>query len=131
MGVGHMLDHFREHAPERLDHCLLLFMEPERGVTASVADVAGLFARRYPQVGAIGTLPRSPRLASMADEYDGYISMLDLGPHSAFTQATHRVTEALCARLGLAPSLPMPRLSPWRRLVAGLQGDRPATPAMA
>ncbi|NNJ12903.1 ParA family protein [Chloroflexales bacterium ZM16-3] len=131
MGVGHMLDHFREHAPERLDHCTLLFMEPERGVTTSVSDVSSLFARRYPQVSPLGTLPRSPRLASMADEYDGYISMLDLGPHSPFTQATHQVTEALCARIGLTPSLPMPRISPWRRLVAGLQGDRPAAPAMA
>ena len=131
MGVGHMLDHFHEHAPDRLEHCLLLFMEPERGVTTTVSDVAGLFSRRYPQVGALGTLPRAPRLASLADEYDGYISMLDLGPHSAFTHATHQVTEALCARIGLAPSLPMPRISPWRRLVAGFQCDRPAAPAMA
>lgn len=131
MGVGHLLDHFREHAPDRLDSCLLLFMEPERGVTASVGEVASLLARRYPQVRALGTLPRATRLASMADEHDGYISMLDLGPHSAFAQAAHQISAALCARLGIAPRLPMPRVSPWQRFVADFQGDRPATPAVA
>ncbi|NTW01466.1 MAG: P-loop NTPase [Oscillochloris sp.] len=131
MGVGHLLDHFCEHAPDRLDHCMLLFMEPERGVTASVNDVASLFTQRYPQVNTLGTLPRSPRLASMADEYDGYISMLDLGPHSPFSQAAHRMTEILCTRLGVRPKLPMPRMNPWQRLVAGFHGDRPAAPAMA
>ncbi len=124
MGVGHLLDHLREHAPDRLEHCALLFMEPERGVTASVSEVAALFARRYPQVGSLGTLPRSPRLASLADEHDSYISMLDIGPHSAFTTAVHRVTDTLCARLGLAPRLPMPRSSLLARLGARLRGDR-------
>jgi hypothetical protein len=120
-----MLDHFREHAPDRLEHCMLLFMQPERGVVASVGDVASLFSRRYPQVAALGTLPRAPRLASMADEHDGYISMLDLGPHSRFSQAVHQVADTLCARLGLTPPLALPRISPWRRLAASLQGDRP------
>ncbi|EFO81406.1 ATPase involved in chromosome partitioning-like protein [Oscillochloris trichoides DG-6] len=118
MGVGHLLDHFREHAPDRLDQCLLLFMEPERGVTSRVSEVAELFARRYPQVQALGTLPRSPRLASMADEHDGYVSMLDLGPHSAFSHATHQITDALCTRIGLNPRLPMPRISAWQRWMA-------------
>ena len=134
MGVGHMLDHFRDHAPERLEHCALLYMEPERGVTVSVADVAGLLARRYPLVAALGALPRAPRLASMADEHDGYVSMLDLGPHSPFAQAAHRVVDALCARAGLAPRLPMPRSGLWARAVSRLRGDRPGapfTPAMA
>ncbi|NTV64830.1 MAG: ParA family protein, partial [Oscillochloris sp.] len=131
MGVGHLLDHFLAHAPNRLDNCLLLFMEPERGSTTSVSEVAGLFARRYPQVQALGSLPRSPRLASMADESDRYVSMLDLGPHSGFSQATHRVIDTLCRRIGLTPRLPMPRIHPWQRLIAGFQGDRPVTPAVA
>lgn len=134
MGVGHMLDHFRDHAPDRLEHCALLFMEPERGVTVSVADVAGLLARRYPQVAALGALPRAPRLASLADEHDGYVAMLDLGPHSAFAQAAHRVADALCARAGLSPRLPMPRSSMWARAMARVRGDRagaPFTPATA
>lgn len=126
MGVGHLLEHLRDHAPERLEHCALLFMEPERGVMASVPEVAALFGRRYPQVGALGTLPRAPRLASLADEYDGYVSMLDLGPHSQFAAATHKVSDALCARLGLLPKLPMPRSSLFARLNARLRGDRVA-----
>ncbi len=125
MGVGHLLEHLRDHAPDSLERCALLFMEPERGVTASVADVAALFNRRYPQVSALGTLPRAPRLASLADEHDGYISMLDLGPHSSFAAAVHLVGEAICARLGLTPRLPKPRSSLWARLHARLRGDRP------
>jgi len=128
MGVGHMLDHFRDHAPERLEHCALLFMEPERGVTVSVADVAGLLARRYPQVGALGALPRAPRLASLADEHDGYVAMIDLGPHSAFTRSAHHVVDALCSRAGLSPRLPMPRSSMWDRALARIRGDRPQAP---
>jgi cellulose biosynthesis protein BcsQ len=126
MGVGHMLDHFRDHAPDKLDHCTLLFMEPERGVTVNVADVRALFERRYPQVAALGTLPRDPRLASRADEHDGYIAMLDIGPHSAFAVAAHRVVDALCARLGLSPALPLPRVSLWQRLNARFRPDRSA-----
>lgn len=129
MGVGHLLEHLRDHAPDSLERCSLLFMEPERGVTATVGEVAALFARRYPQVAGLGTLPRAPRLASQADEHDGYVSMLDLGPHSAFAAAVHRVGEALCSRLGLAPRLPMPRSSLWARLDARLRGDRPAPAA--
>lgn len=134
MGVGHLLDHLRDHAPDSLERCALLFMEPERGVIATVAEVAALFSRRYQQVAALGTLPRAPRLASLADEHDGYISMLDLGPHSQFAAAIHGVGEQLCARLGLKPRLPMPRSSLWARLDARLRGDRHpagARPAVA
>lgn len=127
MGVGHMLDHFREHAPERLEHCALLFMEPERGVTVTVNDVAGLFGRRYPQVSALGVLPRAPKLASLADEHDGYISMIDIGPHSAFTQAVHRITDALCTRVGITPRLPIPRSGPIARALAHMRGERAYT----
>lgn len=134
MGVGHLLDHLRDHAPDSLERCTLLFIEPERGVTATVPDVAALFQRRYPQVRPLGTLPRAPRLASLADEHDGYISMLDLGPHSTFAGAVHCVADTLCVRLGLQPTLPMPRSSFWARMHARLRGDRALavpTPAVA
>ncbi|MGQ9925613.1 MAG: nucleotide-binding protein [Chloroflexaceae bacterium] len=134
MGVGHLLDHLREHAPERLEQCMLLFMEPERGVTATVKEVAALFARRYPQVNSLGALPRAPRLASLADEHDGYISILDIGPHGPFAAAVHQVVDSLCKRLGLAPTLPMPRSSLWARLNARLRGEgamAPRSPAIA
>ncbi len=123
MGVGHLLDHFRDHAPEALDRCALLLMQPERGVTTTVTEVQALFERRYPQVGTIGTLPRAPRLASLADEHDGYRSMLDLGPHSLFAVATHRMVENLCLRLGLKPPLPLPRSSLLMRLKARFAGE--------
>lgn len=123
MGVGHMLDHFRDHAPDKLDHCTLLFMEPERGVTVRVADVRALFTRRYPQVQALGALPRDPRLASRADEHDGYVAMLDLGPHSSFAIASHQVVDALCTRLSLRPQLPLPKVGLFQRLNARFRPD--------
>ncbi|GAB4442672.1 MAG: AAA family ATPase [Chloroflexi bacterium OHK40] len=128
MGVGHLLEHLSEHAPERLEHCALLFMEPERGVTATVGEVAALFARRYPRVPTLGMLPRAPRLASLADEHDGYISMLDIGPHSPFAAAVHRAVDALCARLGISPALPMPRSSILARLRSRISEARPGQP---
>ncbi len=127
MGVGHMLEHFTELAPDRLDRCRLLFMEPERGVTVTVGMVAELFNRRYPRVSALGVLPREPRLASLADEHDGYISMLDLGPQSRFARATHQVVEMLCAHAGLRPRLPMPRTGFWIRLSEQMFGQRALT----
>ncbi len=131
MGVGHMLEHFTELAPDRLDRCRLLFMEPERGVTVTVGMVAELFNRRYPRVNALGVLPREPRLASMADEHDGYISMLDLGPQSRFARATHQVVETLCAHAGLRPRLPMPRTGFWARLSDQMLGQRALTAAVS
>ncbi|WP_298819241.1 ParA family protein [uncultured Chloroflexus sp.] len=129
MGVGHMLEHFTELIPERLERCKLLFMEPERGVTVTVSMVADLFSRRYPRVGSVGVLPREPRLASLADEHDGYISMLDLGPQSRFARATHQVVESLCAHTGLQPRLPVPQVGWWARLREQLWGQRALMPA--
>lgn len=118
LGVAHLLDHFHEHVRERLDACMLLFMEPERGVITRVKDIVPMFARRYPQVGVLGTLPRAPRLASMADEHDGYRSLLDLGAQTLFAQATHRIVANLCIQLGITPRLPLPKIGWW----AGLKG---------
>ncbi|PMP86153.1 MAG: chromosome partitioning protein [Chloroflexus aggregans] len=131
MGVGHMLDHFTELAPDRLERCALLFMEPERGVTVTVSMVADLFARRYPRLSNLGVLPREPRLASLADEHDRYVSMLDLGPYSRFTQAIHRVVEVLCAHAGLQPRLPMPKTGWWGRLSEQMFGQRIPAPAVS
>jgi hypothetical protein len=128
MGVGHMLDHFQEHMPERLDACMLLFMQPERGVTASVDEVRDLFVQRYPKVQTLGILPREPRLASMADEHDGYRNMLDLGPHSAFAGAVHRVVDTVCQHIGVNPPLPMPQSGLWANLMGRLRGETKVMP---
>lgn len=129
MGVAHMLEHFRDHSPERLDACMLLFMEPERGVVTRVRDVLPLFGSRYPEVRALGTLPRAPRLASMADEHDGYVSMLDLGAATPFAQAAHRIVDSLCVQIGLAPRCPMPTIGAWAALRGRLRGERIEVPA--
>jgi hypothetical protein len=129
MGVAHLLEHFRDHSPERLDACMLLFMEPERGVVTKIRDILPLFASRYPEVRALGTLPRAPRLASMADEHDGYVSMLDLGPATPFSQAAHRVVDSLCVQVGLAPRCPMPTVGGWAALRGRLRGERIDVPA--
>jgi cellulose biosynthesis protein BcsQ len=128
MGVAHMLDHFREHVPDRLDNCMLLFMEPEKGVITRVQDILPMFASRYPQVKALGTLPRAPKLASMADEHDGYTSMLDLGSKTVFAQTMHRIVDSLCVQLGLTPRAPMPRIGWWAGLTGRMRGNVPDVP---
>jgi cellulose biosynthesis protein BcsQ len=129
MGVAHMLEHFRDHTPDRLDACMLLFMEPEHGVVTRIGDILPLFGARYPEVKALGTLPRAPRLASMADEHDGYISMLDLGPSTPFAQTAHRIVASLCVQIGVSPRVPMPRLSRWAAFKGRLRGERIDVPA--
>jgi cellulose biosynthesis protein BcsQ len=129
MGVGHMLDHFREVAPDRLDRCSLFFMEPERGVITKVSNIIPLFGKRYPEVKALGTLPRAPRLASLSDEHDGYISMFDLGPKTVFAQAAHLIVESLITQVGLKATLPMPKLKAWDAFVGRMKGEKVDVPA--
>lgn len=129
MGVGHMLEHFREVAPDRLDRCALLFMEPERGVVVRVQNILPLFAKRYPEVRALGTLPRAPRLASLADEHDGYISMFDLGPNTVFSQAAHHIVDSLMKQIGVEARLPMPKIGAWAAFTARLRGEKIDVPA--
>lgn len=124
LGVGNMLDHIFAHAAGRMEACFLLFMEPERGVTVTIRDIIPQFARRYPQTRALGTLPRSPRLASLADEHDGYRSMLDIAPASPFARAMHGMADSLCRQLGLTPPLPALKVGRWTALKARLRGDR-------
>jgi cellulose biosynthesis protein BcsQ len=129
MGVGHMLDHFREAAPDRLDRCALLFVEPEKGVTVKVKDVLQIFGGRYPEVRALGTVPRAPRLASLSDEHDGYLSMYDLGPNTTFVQAAHRIVDSLAAHVGVMPRLPMPKIGAWAAFKGRMRGEKVDVPA--
>lgn len=129
MGVGHLLDHFHEVAPDRLDRTALLFLEPERGVVTRVEQIMPLFARRYPEARVLGTLPRAPRLASLADEDPGYHALLDLGPQTVFAQVTHRIVDTLITQRGLTPRVPMPTMSRWAALIGRLRGERIAVPA--
>ncbi len=116
-GVGNALRVFEQHTPDLTDRCLLLYMEPEKGVTIAVDRVAPLFAQTWPRARALGVLPRAPRQVSMADEEgDHYFSPLDVAPHSAFTRAVHHVVQSLCEQTGLRPALPIPRSSLWQRL---------------
>jgi hypothetical protein len=114
-GVGNALRVFEQHTPDLTDRCLLLYMEPERGVTVSVDRVAPLFAQTWPRARTLGMLPRAPKQVSMADEEgDRYLSPLDIAPHSRFTRAVHRIVEDLCAQTSLKPALPMPKSSLWQ-----------------
>jgi MinD-like ATPase involved in chromosome partitioning or flagellar assembly len=116
-GVGNALRVFEQHTPDLTDRCLLLYMEPEKGVTVAIDKVAPLFAQTWPRAKAIGMLPRAPRQVSMADEEgDRYLSPLDVAPHSTFTRAVYHVVQALCDQTSLRPPLPMPKSSLWQRL---------------
>jgi len=117
VGVGHLLDHFREVAVHQLDHCLLLFVEAEKGALVRARDVRGFFRQRYPEVGDLGIIPREVRLVGLADEHETYTTMYDLRPTSSFVQAAHRTVDALIRHLGLTPRLPIPQINWWHRLV--------------
>jgi len=115
-GVGNALRVFEQHTPDLTDRCLLLYMEPEKGVTVAIDRVAPLFARTWPRVRAIGVLPRAPWQVSMADEEgDRYLSPLDVAPHSKFTRAVHHIVQGLCDQTGLSPRQPLPRSSLWQQ----------------
>jgi MinD-like ATPase involved in chromosome partitioning or flagellar assembly len=129
-GVGNALRVFEQHTPDLTDRCLLLYMEPEKGVTVTVDRVAPLFRQTWPKAHALGILPRAPRQVSMADEEgDRYLSPLDVAPHSKFSRAVHHMVDALCGQTGLRAPLPMPKSSIWQQLrgekIAGI-----ALPAM-
>lgn len=118
-GAGNMLRALQTAVADRdlTDRCLLLFMDPERGVTATVDQVAPLFARHFPRARALGRLPRAPRQVSIADEEgDRYLSPLDVAPHSRLSRSAHLLVDRLCAEVGLRPPRPMPRSSLWQRL---------------
>jgi cellulose biosynthesis protein BcsQ len=116
-GVGNALNNFAQHVPDLTDRCMLLFMEPERGVTVPVSAVAPLFARQFPRARTLGTLPRAPRQVSLADEEgDRYLSPLDIAPHSRLARAVHQLVDTLCRQVGLCPPQPMPRSSLWQRV---------------
>jgi hypothetical protein len=96
---------------------MLLYMEPERGVTVKVPQVAPLFAAQFPRAHTLGLLPRAPHQVSLAvEEGDRYLSPLDVAPHSAFSRAVHQLVDQLCRQVGLQPPAPMPRSSLWQRL---------------
>jgi cellulose biosynthesis protein BcsQ len=121
-GVGNALNNFAQHVPDLTDRCLLLFMEPERGVTVPVNAVAPLFARQFPRARTLGTLPRAPRQVSLADEEgDRYLSPLDIAPHSRLARAVHQLVDTLCQQVGLCPPRSMPRSSLWQRM----RGEKP------
>ena len=46
-GVGNALRVFEQHTPDLTDRCLLLCMEPEKGVTVAIDKVAPLFAQTW------------------------------------------------------------------------------------
>ncbi len=98
-GVGNALRLFQSRT--LLDRCVLLFMEPEKGMVVGIDDIAPIFAQEFPGIRSIGRLPRAPRQVSMAIETNAYASPLLVDPNSAFTRAAHMIVETLAVDLGL------------------------------
>lgn len=119
-GVGVALEQFAQHQPDLTDRCLLLLMAPEKGVTVTVQQIAPLISQRWPKARIIGTLPRDPRLVSVADEdTDCYASPLLVGPHTPFSRAVHDIVDGVCATVGVRPPQPKPASTLIQRLFSG------------
>lgn len=117
-GAGNALQFVGAHGTELLDRCVLVFMEPERGVAVTVDQVAPRFTQLFPQTRLAGRLPREPFLVSRADEEgDTYISPLDLQPYGKFALATHTIADSIAQLTGMQPPLPLPRGAWWQRLL--------------
>lgn len=119
-GVGIALQQFAAHQPDLTDRCMLILMEPERGVTIGLRQVAPLFAEHWPKARVIGTLPRDPHLVSLAnEEADRYVSPLDAGRFRPFSLAVHTIVEEMCRITGLPLPQPKPTFSLFRRWFPG------------
>lgn len=119
-GVGIALQQFAAHQPDLTDRCMLILMEPERGVTIGLRQVAPLFAEHWPKARVIGTLPRDPHLVSLAnEEADRYVSPLDVGRFRPFSLAVHTIVEEMCRITGLPLPQPKPTVSLFRRWFPG------------
>ncbi len=119
-GVGIALQQFAAHQPDLTDRCMLILMEPERGVTIGLRQVAPLFAEHWPKARVIGTLPRDPHLVSLAnEEADRYVSPLDAGRFRPFSLAVHTIVEEMCRITGLPLPQPKPTVSLFRRWFPG------------
>ncbi|MGB9751224.1 AAA family ATPase [Roseiflexus castenholzii] len=119
-GVGIALQQFAAHQPDLTDRCLLILMEPERGVTIGLRQVAPLFNEHWPKARIIGTLPRDPHLVSLAnEEADRYVSPLDVGKFRPFSLAVHAIVDEMCRVIGLPLPQPKPTVSLFRRWFPG------------
>jgi hypothetical protein len=115
-GVGNALNVFAAQTPNLLDRCFLLYIDPERGVTVEVKDIAPLFAQNWPAARPLGVLPRAARQISIAKEAgDQYVSPLAVAPHSRYSRAIHHAVDALASLTGLRLPQPMPKSSLWQR----------------
>ncbi|MFQ3630798.1 AAA family ATPase [Roseiflexus sp.] len=119
-GVGIALQQFAVHQPDLTDRCMLILMEPERGVTVGLRQVAPLFTEHWPKARVIGVLPRDPHLVSLAnEEADRYVSPLDVGRFRPFSLAVHSIVEEMCHIIGLPLPQPKPTVSLFRRWFPG------------
>jgi MinD-like ATPase involved in chromosome partitioning or flagellar assembly len=119
-GAGNALQFIQAHSADVLARCLLVLMEPERGVAVTIEQVAPRFTQLFPAAQLAGRLPREPFLVSRADEEgDAYISPLDLQPWGRFSLAAHAVADQVAQLTGITPPLPLPRPSLWQRVWGG------------
>lgn len=106
---------------------LLVGMEPEKGVIASLQEALPMFAREAPQATLLGTLLRDPKIVSTADaDEQGYLSPLMVAPHSKFAGSVHSIVDTLAS----AVSLPLPHPRPRSSLFQRMLNSRPKLPML-
>lgn len=122
-GAYNALQFIASHSTPEVDliqRCLLVFMQPEKGVTLDATSIQPKFAHLFPNASILGILPRASRQVSIADEEgDAYISPLDVSPWSPFSLAVYDLVEAICQRTALHPPLAKPKPNVFQRLFGG------------
>ncbi len=98
-GVGNALRLFASR--HLLDRCVLLFMEPEKGMVVGIDEIVPVFAQEFPGLRSIGRLPRAPRQVSVALETHHYTSPLLVDSNSPFTRAAYTIVDTLAEITGL------------------------------
>ncbi len=100
-----------------LDHCLMLFMEPEQGVPVNARSIMPRFAQQFPACKPVGIMPRSARQVAIADEEgDHYISPLDVAQWSPFSRAIYDLVDGVCQLTGIQSPLAKPTANLLQRI---------------
>ncbi len=102
-----------------LDHCLMLFMEPEKGIPVDAKSIMPKFAQQFPTSKTLGIMPRSPKQVAIADEEgDQYISPLDVSQWSPFSRAVYDLVDNVCQLTGIKAPLAKPSANIFQRMFA-------------
>lgn len=116
-GVATLLEILHAHRADLTSRCMVVLMEPERGVVASLKGLEPVLREQWPNITIVGTLPRDPYLVSMAMEYpDRFVSPLDIGPSRPFSMAVHAIADTIAGIANISLPLPKPKPPWWKQL---------------